>query len=144
MIQHQEVETAAGTKAILVDSISFVTERDSESIIVSASHGGASSGEYASKYHLDLVVFNDAGVGKDKAGIQALEILERQGVPACAVSHNTARIGDVLDQWEKGIISHVNAAAESAIRAGLTVQEAVNAWANRPGQISVKQKEAAK
>ncbi|UKA49726.1 hypothetical protein LFT48_20215 [Arthrobacter sp. FW305-123] len=134
MIRHQEVETASGTNAILVDSISFVTEADTQSIVVCASHGGASSGEYASKYRLGLVVFNDAGVGKDNAGIQALTILEQQGVAACAVSHNTARIGDVLDQWENGIISHVNAAASASIQAGLTVREAVNAWANRPGQ----------
>jgi hypothetical protein len=129
MIRHQEVQTATGMTATLVDSISFVTEEDTGAVIVCASHGGASSGEYASKYRLGLVVFNDAGVGKDEAGIQALTLLARHGIASCAVSHTTARIGDVLDQWENGVISHVNALAKSSIQPGMTVPEAVETWA---------------
>lgn len=129
MIRHQEVQTATGMTATLVDSISFVTEEDTGAVIVCASHGGASSGEYASKYRLGLVVFNDAGVGKDEAGIQALTLLDRHGVASCTVSHTTARIGDVLDQWENGVISHVNALAESSIQPGMRVPAAVEAWA---------------
>ena len=131
MIRHQEVQTATGMTATLVDSISFVTEEDTGSIIVCASHGGASSGEYASQYRLGLVIFNDAGVGKDDAGIQALELLAQRHTAACAVSHNTARIGDVLDQWQHGVISHVNVVAEGKITSGMTVREAVEAWGVR-------------
>lgn len=114
--------------ATLVDSISFVTEEDTGAVIVCASHGGASSGEYASKYRLDLVVFNDAGVGKDEAGIQALTLLAQHGIASCTVSHNSSRIGDVLDQWENGVVSHSNRLAEGTIRPGMTVQAAVDAW----------------
>jgi hypothetical protein len=129
MIRHQEVQTATGMTATLVDSISFVTEEDTGAAVVCASHGGASSGEYASKYRLGLVVFNDAGVGKDEAGIKALTLLARHDIAACTVSHTTARIGDVLDQWENGVISHVNAHAKSSIQPGMTVPEAIEAWA---------------
>lgn len=38
MIRHQKVQTATGMTAILVDSISFVTEEDSGAVIVCASH----------------------------------------------------------------------------------------------------------
>jgi hypothetical protein len=111
-----------------VDSISFVTEEDTGAVIVCASHGGASSGEYASKFRLSLLVFNDAGVGKDKAGIQALTVLAQHGIASCTVSHNSSRIGDVLDQWENGVVSHSNRLAEGTIRPGMTVQAAVDAW----------------
>lgn len=130
MISHRSVATATGTSATLVDSISFVTDADAGHIVICASHGGASSGEYAGKYHLGLVVFNDAGVGKEEAGIEALRLLERKGVAACAVSHESARIGDVLDQWQNGIVSHVNRIASSRIHVGMAVQAAVDSWAD--------------
>jgi hypothetical protein len=56
-------------------------------------------------------VFNDAGVGKDGAGIAALAMLQARGVAGVAVSHDSARIGDPHDTWTHGRVSHVNAAA---------------------------------
>jgi hypothetical protein len=71
-------------------------------------------------------VFNDAGGGKNDAGIAALALLELEGIAAAAVSHESARIGDALDAWENGIVSHVNAsAAEAGISTGETLREAV-------------------
>lgn len=95
-------------KIVLMDSISHVDAADAGHIVVSASHGGASSGEYASRYKLAAVFFNDAGVGKDEAGIAALRMLD---IPAGTVSHTSARIGDAEDMWQHGVLSHVNAAA---------------------------------
>ena len=57
------------------------------------------------------VVFNDAGVGKDNAGIVALDMLQARGVAGAAVAHTSGRIGDSRDMWDNGVISHVNAAA---------------------------------
>jgi uncharacterized protein YunC (DUF1805 family) len=79
--------------------------------VVCASHGGSSSGEFALEVPLKVVVFNDAGVGKDNAGIAALEMLEKRGVACAAVAHTSGRIGDSLDMWENGVLSHVNGAA---------------------------------
>lgn len=128
MISHQHVTTDAGSSAVLCDSISFVTEDDAGARIICASHGGSSSGEYAAQFPLDLVVFNDAGIGKDNAGIQALSILEDRGVAACTVSHETARIGESEDHWRHGIVSHVNPLADAAIDVGMSVQRAVDVW----------------
>lgn len=128
MIHHDEVTTARGTRAVVADSISFITEADAARIVVCASHGGLSSGEYASQHGLALVILNDAGVGKDQAGIEALSILQAHGTAAAAVSHDTARIGDVMDQWEHGVISHANALASVTIDRGMTVQAAVDAF----------------
>ncbi|WP_120003739.1 hypothetical protein [Nesterenkonia muleiensis] len=128
MISHQQVTTARGSCAILCDSISFVTENDAGEYIVCASHGGVSSGEYAARFPLGLVIFNDAGIGKDSAGIQALGTLQDRGIAACAVSHQTARIGDAEDHWWNGVISHVNPNASQEISVGMSVQRAVEVW----------------
>jgi len=113
-------------KVILMDSISHVDAGDAGHIVVSASHGGASSGEYASRHRLAAVFFNDAGVGKDGAGIAALGMLERAQVPAGTVSHLSARIGDAEDMWQNGVLSHLNASAlRSGLRSGERLQDAV-------------------
>ena len=97
---------------LLVDSITEVEAADQGKIVVSASHGGISSARFALEVPLALVFFNDAGIGKDEAGIAALEMLEDRGVPAACISHNSARIGDAQDMWEHGLISRVNQLAQ--------------------------------
>ena len=81
---------------------------------MSASHGGASSGEVALDLApLKMAVFNDAGVGKDHAGIAALRMLQARGVAGATVSHTSARIGDSQDTWDHGMVSHANAQART-------------------------------
>jgi len=114
----KEVVKGSGGRVILMDSITKVTPDDAGAIVVCASHGGTSSGEFALEVPLKAVIFNDAGVGKDDAGIAALEMLQKRGVAAATVAHTTGRIGDALDMWENGVLSHVNAKAREAGLAG--------------------------
>ena len=109
--------------AILMDSISYVGAADAGHVVVSASHGGASSAEYARRHGLAAAFFNDAGVGKDRAGVASLDILK---IPAATVSHLSARIGDAEDMWLHGVLSHVNAAAAArGLSPGQRLQDAV-------------------
>jgi hypothetical protein len=113
------VENRRGGRVVVLDSITKLTPDDAGAIVVSASHGGVSSGEFALAYPLAAVFFNDAGVGKDNAGIAALDMLQKAGVAAGTVSHTSARIGDSADMWSNGVISHVNPAAlELGLRPG--------------------------
>jgi hypothetical protein len=106
-------------RVVIMDSITKVTPEDVGSVVVSASHGGASSGEFALEVPLRLAVFNDAGVGKDDAGIASLRMLQERGVACAAVSHTSGRIGDSQDMWDHGVISHVNPAASAlGLKAG--------------------------
>lgn len=115
---------------LLLDSITLVEPGDAGDIVVSASHGGRSSGEFALRVPLGAVFFNDAGVGKDGAGIAALAMLEERGVPAATYSHETARIGDSPDAWETGVVSHVNGPGRAAgVRPGEPVRDAVESLA---------------
>ncbi len=118
-----------GGRVVLVDSITQVDDGDMGQWVVSGSHGGASSGEVACSIPLAGVCFNDAGIGKDDAGIVALALLQARGTPAAAVAHHSARIGDALDAWQSGVISRVNEAAFAlGLRPGQPLQQALREW----------------
>jgi len=110
----QEVMKGRGGRVILMDSITKVTRDDEGAIVLCASHGGTSSGEFALEVPLKAVIFNDAGVGKDNAGIAALDMLQKRGVAAATVAHTSGRIGDSMDMWENGVLSHVNSVGRTA------------------------------
>jgi hypothetical protein len=115
----------------VVDSITQLDERDQGCIAVSGSHGGVSSARYALAACPLLSVFNDAGGGKDDAGLAALALLQAQGLAACTVAHASARIGDAQSTLDDGIINHVNAAAaRMGIAAGQRCVDAVTAIRN--------------
>jgi hypothetical protein len=117
-----EVVRGPGGTVLLVDSITMLAAADAGAFVVSASHGGTSSAAFALEVPLSLAVFNDAGVGKDGAGIAALALLEARGVASATVSHTSARIGDAQDMWDHGVVSHLNARAAAL---GLRVGEAL-------------------
>ena len=110
MLKKEVLRGPAGS-IVIMDSITKVVPEDIGAIVVSASHGGASSGEFALEVPLKAVFFNDAGVGKDNAGIAALTMLQTRNVAAGTVAHTSARIGDAQDTWDFGVVSHVNEAA---------------------------------
>lgn len=117
---------------LLVGSITQVGPEDEGAWVVSASHGGVSSGEFAMEVPLRGAFFNDAGVGKDAAGIAALDMLQRHGVAAATVSHLSARIGDARDTWAHGVVSHANPRALAlGILPGLALQASLQALISR-------------
>lgn len=120
------LEERNGIRIIGLDTITDVHEEDAGNLVIAASHGGVSSGSYAVKYPLLAAFFNDAGLGKDAAGIAALSMLQEVGAAGGTYSHNTARIGDVQDAWENGVISHINeAAAQKGVREGEPLRDAL-------------------
>lgn len=100
-----------GIAIVLIDSISMLNAGDTGRIVVSGSHGGAVSGEFARRHRPRLAVFNDAGVGRDEAGLAAVVLLDEAGVAAVTIDRNTGRIGDPSDMLESGVVSFANAAA---------------------------------
>ncbi len=97
----------------VIDSITQLQPADAGCIALSGSHGGASSARYAIAARPLLSVFNDAGVGKDGAGIAGLAMLQAEGLAACAVSHTSARIGQADSTLADGVVSHANVAARA-------------------------------
>jgi uncharacterized protein YunC (DUF1805 family) len=113
---------------VVLDSITQVSVEHAGLCVVTGSHGGVSAASYAQAVAARVYVFNDAGVGKDRAGLAALALLDAQGIAAVAVSHNSARIGDARDTWESGEITAVNTAAQRlGLRRGEPVRRALAA-----------------
>lgn len=121
----------------VVDSITELRPEDAGCLAVSGSHGGISAARYALAARPLLSVFNDAGVGKDNAGVAALPFLELHGLAACSVAHSSARIGDAQSTLADGIISHVNAqAAGLGLKPGQRCAEALKHLSPQTQEIS--------
>ncbi|HRZ97054.1 MAG TPA: hypothetical protein P5084_05820, partial [Paludibacter sp.] len=101
---------------ILLDSLGDLQPDNTSPILVCASHCG-DNGTFARKLkkcRVKAVFLNNAGVGKNLAGISGLLYYEAENILACAVDHFSAEIGVAQDTWENGIISHTNSLAEEA------------------------------
>src|SRR5947208_8648776 len=96
---------------LTADSITRIGDEARGAVVVNASHGGIYAAYLAAKLGVGAAIFNDAGVGRDNAGIAGLDYLQALGIPAAAVGHDTARIGDGSDMMARGVITHANHAA---------------------------------
>ena len=96
---------------LTADSITRVGAEAAGAVVINGSHGGIYAAFVAAKLRVAAAVFNDAGVGQDQAGIAGLDYLAGLGIPAAAVGHQTARIGDGPDMMARGIVTHANSPA---------------------------------
>lgn len=115
-----------GVNITITNSITFLNEENVGDIVVCGSHGGISAGHYAQKFHLKAVFFNDAGIGKNNAGIKSLDFLSNEGIIACTVDCMSAEIFNGQDVLYNGIISVCNLLAKNRnIKEKMTVKEAI-------------------
>ena len=112
----------------LLDSISAVGPDEAGHVVATGSHGGLAAVRFvlAQPHPPHAVIFNDAGVGKEGAGIVGLRLLQEAGVIAAACAHDSARIGEAAETLENGVLSHLNPLARAAgLREGMAVMQAV-------------------
>jgi uncharacterized protein YunC (DUF1805 family) len=115
-----------GVRITVTDSITFLNDKNSGDIVVCGSHGGLSAGDYALKHHVKTVFFNDAGIGKNNAGVKSLESLNESGILACTVDCMSAEIFNGQDVLDNGIITVCNQLAKARkIKEKMTVKEAI-------------------
>jgi len=115
-----------GVSITVTDSITFLNESNAGDIVVCGSHGGVSAGHYAQKHRIKAVFFNDAGIGKNSAGVKSLESLSDAGILACTVDCMSAEIFNGQDILDNGIITVCNQLAKSRnIKEKMTVKEAI-------------------
>jgi hypothetical protein len=121
---HVEVHRNEAPRIIAVDSASQITPEFAEDIVFTGSHGGAVGG-VGVRHRVAAAFFNDAGVGKDEAGISRLPLLDRDGIPGATVSYLSARIGFGAETYENGVLSRVNdVAAELGLAPGMAAASA--------------------
>ncbi len=115
-----------GINITITDSITFLNENNAGDIVVCGSHGGMSAGHYAQKHGVKAVFFNDAGIGKNNAGVKSLVSLNDAGILACTVDCMSAEIFNGQDALENGIVSVCNQLAKAkGIKENMAVMEAV-------------------
>lgn len=115
-----------------LDDIRIVTTSSSatapascrHNVLISGSYGGAYNAYHAAKWELRGVVLNDAGVGKNNAGIDGLPYLDDLGLAGATADAWSCHIADGDDMLAHGVISFVNrAAAALGCKPGQSVRD---------------------
>lgn len=120
-------------KIQLLDSITDATTSTAGQIVVSGSHGGFYPAAVASGAGARAVLFNDAGVGLEQAGVAGVLALADIGMAAAGVDCQSCEIGSAADTLKNGVISVVNSVAEAlGITAGMPVATAITQFENAP------------
>lgn len=120
----EEARHILAPRVVALDSNGLVGPSDAGCIVVTGSHGGLLGGrpETAVKAAVAAALYNDAGIGIDRAGLSRLPALEARGIAGATVSCFSARIGDGLSTLNDGWISSLNPTA--AARGGRIGQSA--------------------
>ncbi len=106
----------------MADSATKLGERARGAVVFCGSHGGRFSAACALAAGVAGIVLNDAGVGRDRAGVAGLDLCDEHGVPAATVARAGAQIG-LASSTAAGTLSHVNdSAAGLGIQAGMTAR----------------------
>ena len=113
------------TPILAAESVTELAAGVRGAVLVAGSHAGIIAAWLAASAGVRAVILNDAGVGKDAAGIAGLAYLQRIGLAAAAVAHTSARIGDGADALARGVISHANTVARAlGVTPGMSCGEA--------------------
>ncbi|NOX39725.1 MAG: hypothetical protein GXP05_04215 [Alphaproteobacteria bacterium] len=112
---------------LLLDSITDARADARGRLVVCGSHGGLFPAAVAARAQVRAVLFNDAGIGLDRAGVVGVVALESVGMAAVALDCHSCRIGSADDALARGIVSVVNAVAvDLGVTAGMTAEIALD------------------
>ena len=110
----------------ILDSVTHLDTKHKGTVAYCGSHAGIYAAYYAASKGISAVILNDAGIGRERAGIAGLTLLEKLGVAGAAISHLSARIGDGQDGVKRGVLSTVNGpASKLGLKPGMTTKDAL-------------------
>ena len=121
------VKEAGGRKIVVADSAAAMDESTKGDVFVDGSHCGINVGEMTIHSGVGAMIGNDAGMGKNDAGIAALKMCDEKGIPAAAVAAMSAKIGNGMSTYEQGKVSVANETAQKlGVSAGMSAKEAAD------------------
>ncbi|MQY72870.1 MAG: DUF1805 domain-containing protein [Dehalococcoidia bacterium] len=121
------IKQSGNRKIVVADSAAAMDESTKGDAFVDGSHCGINVGEMTIHSGVGAMIGNDAGMGKNNAGIVALKMCDEQGIPAAAVAAMSAKIGSGMSTYEQGQISVVNEAAKKlGVSVGMSAKEAAD------------------
>ncbi len=121
---HLVAKTAAGS-VYATDSTFSIKEQMPHATICGGSHCARVFADSILKIRPSGAMANDAGMGRDRTGVEGLSILADHGIAAASVAAMSARIGNGLSTYNDGIISACNSVAQQkGVRVGMMAKDA--------------------
>jgi len=121
------VKEVKGRRIVTANSAAEMDESSKGDVFVDGSHCGINVGEMALSFSVGAMIGNDAGMGKNDAGIAGVKFLDKHGIAAAAVASMSAKIGNGKSTYEQGKISVVNEAAKKlGVTVGMSAKEAAD------------------
>lgn len=134
-------------RIITSNSLTYLDDSDrydfypttSKDVIIGGSFAGMPTTVDVLKLGVRGVIAHEAGVGKNRKGIEGLEIAEKIGIPAAAVATHSAKISDGKSV-ANGTISHMNRSAEIlGVKKGMKALDAAKLMLNADKGIALSQ-----
>jgi hypothetical protein len=97
-----------GVKIVTAASSATAPDETRGNVLVSGSYGGIYNAWHALRRGARAVILNDAGVGKNGAGVSGLAWLDSLGIASAATDCWSCHIGDGQHMLAHGRIGHVN------------------------------------
>ena len=119
------IKESGDRKIVVADSVTAATDENRDDVLVCGSHCGANVGQIAVAVKIGAMIGNDAGMGRNNAGISGFDICDTHGIPVAAVASMSAMIGSGVSTYEEGTVSAVNIkAAELGVSEGMSAKQA--------------------
>lgn len=136
------VEGTGDGAVVCIDSAYDADERNTGTdVVISGSYSGVLPARFVAAHRPKAAIGLDCAVGPGGAGIAGLWYYEALGIPAAAADVMTVLLGDGVDVWRHGILSHVNEPGmQAGVVPGMTVAEAARRLlAHRPSRVAPDQ-----
>ena len=118
---------------VAVPSVTKLPPSTDGAVLVGGSHGAVYAAYLSAKAGARAAIHNDAGIGRDEAGVSGLAWAQAQGMAMAAALSGSARIGDGADMLQRGVISRANPlAAACGVEPGQSVAEAAERLKTAP------------
>ena len=119
------IKQSGRRKIVVADSVTAANEKNRGDILVCGSHCGANVGQIAVAGKIGAMIGNDAGMGKNNAGVSGFSICDAHSIPVAAVASMSAMIGSGISTYEEGRVSAVNVeAARLGVSEGMSAKKA--------------------
>jgi hypothetical protein len=128
------LEGVAMTVAVIaVPSVTKLPRQAEGAVVVGGSHGAVYAAYLSARAGARAAIHNDAGIGRDEAGVSGLAWAETHGMAMAAVLSDSARIGDGEDMLRRGVIGRANALATACgVKPGQSTAEAAELLKSAP------------
>ncbi len=121
------IKQSGRRKIVIADSVTAADDSNRGDVLVCGSHCGANVGQIAVVGKIGAMIGNDAGMGRNNAGISGFAICDEHNIPVAAVASMSAMIGSGVSTYEEGTVSAVNVkAARLGVLEGMFAKEAAD------------------